>query len=40
MISLVVFYFNIKDKEAKLFITSIYKINQLIKERQEANNSQ
>ena len=40
VISPAVFYFNIKDKEAELFMTSIYKINQLIKERQEANDLQ
>ena len=39
-ISLAAFHFNIKDKEAKLFITSIYKINQLIEERQEADDQQ
>ena len=32
-ISPAIFHFNIKDKEAKLFMTIIYKIDQLIKER-------
>ena len=39
-ISPAAFHFNIKDKEAELFTTSIYEIDQLIEERQEADDSQ